>query len=89
LRQEFEKMRVLYEQRINECVDTANNDGIYMWSFRTPANDFVDLPQHYNPTPAALARRAANAAVGNMDRPWNSNKLNPVKNLNQALAKIR
>lgn len=77
LRQEYERMRILFEERVR--VLESNQ----------PVNDTEfeeDGPRNKRlPNPAVIARRA----IIDNSKPWSGNKLNPTKNLSQALGKIR
>lgn len=79
LRQEFEKMRVVYEDKMRHVESLKIEDMFDV------ALDKTKLPA----SAAAVARRAANSVFDPYGKPWSSNKLNPAKNLNQALARIR
>ncbi len=76
LRQEYERLRLTFEDRFR---DASEQDAI--------SGDLDALRRRPSVSSAALARRAAVSDSG--EKPWSSNKLNPAKSLSQALAKIR
>ena len=80
LRQEYERIRLAFEDRLRDAAGQDANSGDY-------ENSAVSR-RGQSTSSAAVARRAVALNDGG-DRPWSSNKLNPAKNLSQALAKIR
>ena len=77
LRQNFEKLRLGYEERIRELESLI------------PSPNEGTAKVKVTPSATAVARRAVVSAADVLGKPWSSNKLDPTKNLSQALARIR
>ena len=79
VRQEYERMRILFEERVRVLESSQPTGGA----------EFGDDDESHiikrSPNPTVIARRA----IVDNSKPWSGNKLNPTKNLSQALGKIR
>jgi hypothetical protein len=85
LRQEFERIRVAYEDRIRQMEQTHSSaPDEYESGAAAPFSR-----SKVSASASAVARRAATFALEPEGKPWSGNKLNPAKNLSQALARIK